>query len=126
MGRTIPLFRIAALLEEEKWKSFRIYLRNNNEKKFFTHMFSFGNLYNSASNSINPIKIYSIMMSIVFHHYRTLTETNFSFHSSSGFEVSSTSSDGVGKDDINEYDNNNKSTTILKQELDNGIISLLS
>jgi hypothetical protein len=90
MGRTIPLFRIAALLEEEKWKSFRIYLRNNNEKKFFTHMFSFGNLYNSASsNSINPIKIYSIMMSIVFHHYRTLTEKNFSFHSSSGFEVSS-------------------------------------
>lgn len=90
-------------------------------------MFSFGNLYNSASsNSINPIKIYSIMMSIVFHHYRTLTEKNFSFHSSSGFEVSSTCSDGVREDDINEYDNNNKSTTILKQELDNGIISLLS
>ena len=28
IGRTIPSFRIAAVLEEEKWKEFRKYLRN--------------------------------------------------------------------------------------------------
>ena len=33
MGRTIPSFRIAAVLEEEEWKLFRKYLRNKNEKE---------------------------------------------------------------------------------------------
>ena len=77
MGRTIPSFRIAAVLEEEKWKSFRICLRNKNEKKLFTHMFSISNLYNSASsNSIIPIRRYPILMSIVFDHFKTLKEKN--------------------------------------------------
>ena len=59
MGRTIPSFRIAAVLEEKNWKLFRKYLRNKNEKKLFTHMFSFANLYNSAcSNAVNPIRIH--------------------------------------------------------------------
>ena len=35
MGRTIPSFRNATVLEE-KWKLFRKYLRNKNEKKIFT------------------------------------------------------------------------------------------
>jgi hypothetical protein len=77
MGRTIPSFRIAVVLEEKKWKEFRKYLRNNNEKKLFTHMFSIANLYNSASsNAVNPIRIYPIMMSIVLHHYKALKEKN--------------------------------------------------
>jgi hypothetical protein len=39
MGRTIPSFRIAAVLEEEKkWELFRKYLRNKNEKKLFKHI----------------------------------------------------------------------------------------
>jgi hypothetical protein len=29
MGRTIPSFRIAAVLEENTWKSFRKYLNKN-------------------------------------------------------------------------------------------------
>ena len=58
MGRTIPSFRIAAALEEEeKWKLFRKYLKNKNEKKLFTHMFSTARLYNSAcSYSSIPIR----------------------------------------------------------------------
>jgi hypothetical protein len=44
-------------------------------------------------------------------------EKNFFFHSSSGFDFSLPSSDG-GDEDINDYDKNNKATTILKQELD--------
>lgn len=77
MGRTIPSFRIAVVLEEKKWKEFKKYLRNKNEKKLFTHIFSIANYYNSASsNAVNPIRIYPIMMSIVLHHYKTLKEKN--------------------------------------------------
>jgi hypothetical protein len=43
MDRTIPSFRIATVIEE-KWKLFRKYLKNKNEKKLFTHMFSIANL----------------------------------------------------------------------------------
>ena len=119
MGRTIPSFRIAAILEEEKWKLFRKYLRNKNEKRLFTNMFSIVTLYNSAcSYAVIPIRIFPILMSIVFHHYKILTEKNFFFHSSSGFDFSLPSSDGEGDGDINDYDKNNNTTTLLKQELD--------
>src|SRR5215211_2962588 len=76
MGRTIPSFRIAALLEEKEWKLFRKYL-NKKDKKAFDDMFSIARLYNSAcSYSTIPIRIYPIMISIVFHHYKTLTKNN--------------------------------------------------
>ena len=39
MGRTIPSFRIADILEEKEWKLFRKYL-NKNDKKAFDNMFS--------------------------------------------------------------------------------------
>jgi hypothetical protein len=51
MGRTIPSFRIAAVLEKEKWKLFRKYFRNKHEKKLFIHVLSIANLYNSASSN---------------------------------------------------------------------------
>ena len=43
-------------------------------------MFSTANLYNSAcSNSVNPIRINPIMMSIILHHYKMLKERTSSF-----------------------------------------------
>ncbi len=110
MGRTIPSFRIAAVLEYNKWKLFRKYLKNKNEKKLFTHMFLTANLYNSAcSNAANPIRIHPIMMSIILHHYKMLKEQTSSFV---GFHNSS-------NDDNNYiYDHNNIDSTILKQELE--------
>src|SRR5215211_5851321 len=40
-------------------------------------MFSIARLYNSAcSNATIPIRIYPIMMLIIFHHYKTLTKNN--------------------------------------------------
>jgi hypothetical protein len=109
MGRTISSFRIAAILEENEWKLFRKYLRNKNEKKLFTNMFSIANLYNSAcSNAVNPIIIHPIMMSLILHHYKMLKERTSSFV---GFDYSSTND--------NDYDyNNNNHSTILKQEID--------
>ena len=103
MERTIPSFRIAVVLEEKKWKEYRKCLRNKNEKKLFTHMFSIANLYNSASsNAVNPIRIYPIMMSIVFHHYKTLKEMNLLF---------------VDNED-NNIGNDINNTILLKREID--------
>jgi hypothetical protein len=75
MGRTIPSFRIAVVLEEKTWKQYRKYLNNKNDRKVFDNMFSTAMLYCSAcSYSIIPIRIHPIIMSIVFHHYKILNE----------------------------------------------------
>jgi hypothetical protein len=107
MGRTIPSFRIAAGLEEKKWKQYRKYLNNKQDRKTFDHMFSIANLYNSASSyAAIPIRIHLIMMSIVFHHYKTLKEKNNALM--------------LGPSDLqldNYYYNNNNSI-ILQKELD--------
>ena len=108
MGRTIPSFRIAAVIEEEKWKPFRKYLKNQNEKKLFAHMFSIANYYNSASsNAVNPIRINPIIMSIIFYHYKTLKEKNL-------FDKDYLAAAG-SKMDINIDNNNNP---ILKREIE--------
>ena len=76
MGRTIPSFRIAAVLEEKTWKEYREYL-NKNDRTAFDKLFTVATLYNSASSYVAiPIRIHPIMMSIVFHHYKTLKEKN--------------------------------------------------
>ena len=98
MGRTIPSFRIAAVLEEKEWKQYRKYL-NKKDRKVFDNMFSIARLYNSAcSYSVIPIRIYPIMLSIVFHNYKTLlNKSSFKF--------------------VNE-ENYNHNSIILKRELD--------
>ena len=74
MGRTIPSFRIAAVLEEKTWKEYRKYL-NKNDRKIFDNLFNIATLYNSASSyAAIPIRIHPIMMSIIFHHYKILKE----------------------------------------------------
>jgi hypothetical protein len=107
MGRTIPSFRIAAILEEKEWKIFRKYL-NKNDRKLFDNMFSIARLYNSAcSYAVNPIRIYPIMMSIVLHHYKTLKEKNFVKSFSSDFNH------------IDNYDSSsNHNNRILKREIE--------
>ena len=68
MGRTIPSFRIASGLEEKEWKSSKRYLTKKDDKKAFNDMFSISRLYNSACSyaTNHPIRIYPIMMSILF------------------------------------------------------------
>lgn len=76
MGRTIPSFRIATVLEEKTWKQYRKFL-NTNDRKVFDNMFSIAMFYNSASSyAAIPIRIHLIMMSIVFHHYKILTKND--------------------------------------------------
>ena len=80
MGRTVKSFRIAVVLEEEKrWKYYRKFLNNKNDRKVLDNMFSTAMLYNSAcSYSVIPIRIHPIMMFIVFHHYKILNKHLYS------------------------------------------------
>jgi hypothetical protein len=76
MGRTIPSFRIAAILEEKTWKQYRKYL-NKIDRTEFDKMFSIATLYNSASSyAAIPIRLHPIMISLVFYHYKTLKGKN--------------------------------------------------
>jgi hypothetical protein len=73
MGRTIPSFRIASMMEQNEWKVFHKSL-NKSDRKVFDNMFDIAHLYNSAcSYAANPIRINPIFMSIIFHHYEQLT-----------------------------------------------------
>ena len=72
MGRTIPSYRKASLIEEKEWKSFRNSL-DKSDKKIFDQIFSIVHLYISASSYVaKPIRIQPTFMSIIFHHYKQL------------------------------------------------------
>jgi hypothetical protein len=51
MGRTIPSFRIASMMEQNEWKVFRKSL-NKSDRKVFDNMFDIAHLYNSAYERI--------------------------------------------------------------------------
>jgi hypothetical protein len=74
MGRTIPSFRLATAEEKKEWKEFRQAL-DKEDRKTFDNMFLAASLYNSVSSyAARPIRIHPIFMSIIFHHYKQLTE----------------------------------------------------
>jgi hypothetical protein len=80
MGRTIPSFRIAALMEEKRWKIYRQYL-DKQEQKIFKHMFSIAYLFNSASSyAANPIRINPIMFSIALYHQKKISSLKKKFN----------------------------------------------
>src|SRR5439155_19879041 len=74
MGRTIPSFRIASVVEEKEWKSFRNSL-DKSDRKIFDQMFSVAHMYNSASSyTTKPVRIQTILMSIILIHYIKLVK----------------------------------------------------
>jgi hypothetical protein len=74
MGRTIPSYRIVLAIEKAEWKPFRNAL-DKSERKDFDDMFDIPRLYLSAcSNSVQLVPLHPIIMSILFHHYKELTE----------------------------------------------------
>lgn len=74
MGRTIPSFRIALAMEERDWKPFRNAL-DKSERKKLDEMFDIPRFYIPAcSNSVQLVPLHPIIMSILFHHYKELTE----------------------------------------------------
>ena len=74
MGRTVSSFRIAAEIERNKWKEFRSYL-DRKDKKEFDQMYD---LYKSnsaaCSNACRPVVIHTVIMSIIFEHYKQFTK----------------------------------------------------
>ncbi len=74
MGRTIPSFRIASMMEEKEWKVFRKSL-NKSDRKVFDEMVSIPRFYNVAGTmACKPVLIHPILMSIIFEHYKQLTK----------------------------------------------------
>jgi hypothetical protein len=70
--RTIPSYRIATEMENIKWKPFRQAL-SKKDRKMFDEMMTYPRLYNSAgNNACRPQLIHSILMSIIFEHYKQL------------------------------------------------------
>jgi hypothetical protein len=62
MGRTVPSFRIASVMEEKEWKTFRNSL-DKSDRKIFDEMFSIAHLYNSTSSyAAKPIRIQPIFI----------------------------------------------------------------
>jgi hypothetical protein len=65
---------MAAENERTKWKQFRSLL-DKKDRKIFDEMYDCVKLYNSAcSNACRPVVIQSVLMSIIFEHYKQLTK----------------------------------------------------
>jgi hypothetical protein len=61
-------------MEKEDWKPFRNALDKSDRKKF-DDMFDIPRLYTSAcSYAVQPVRLYPILMSILLHHFKELTE----------------------------------------------------
>lgn len=61
-------------MEQAEWKPFRNALDKSDRKKF-DGMFDIPRFYISAcSYSVQYVRLHPILMSIVFHHYKQLTE----------------------------------------------------
>ena len=61
-------------MEEREWKPFRNALDKSDRKKF-DDMFDIPRLYTSAcSYAVQPVRLYPILMSILLHHFKELTE----------------------------------------------------
>jgi hypothetical protein len=70
----MPSFRMALEMEKEDWKPFRNALDKSDRKKF-DHMWDIPRLYTSASSyAVQPVRLYPILMSILLHHFKELTE----------------------------------------------------
>ena len=68
------LILFVSVMEEKERKSFRDSL-DKSERKIFDDMFAISHLYNSAcSYFAKYVRIDSIFMSIIFHHYKQLTK----------------------------------------------------
>ena len=61
--------------EKRRWKPFRNALYDKSDRKDFDKMFDIPRLYTSAcSASVQIIRIHPILMSILLHHFKQLTE----------------------------------------------------
>ncbi len=75
MGRTVPSFRIAEMMEASDWKAFRRALPKR-ERQLFDDMLDTARLYISASSyAVRTSRFEGVGMALLFHHFRELRET---------------------------------------------------
>jgi hypothetical protein len=75
MGRTIPTFSMAIEHEKRRWKPFRNALYDKSDRKDFDRMYDIPRSYTSAcSASLQIIRTHPILISILLHHFKQLTE----------------------------------------------------
>ncbi len=61
-------------MERARWRDFRPLL-NMKDRKMFDQMFSYVRYFNSARMvQASPVVFHSVMMSILFHHFKQLME----------------------------------------------------
>jgi hypothetical protein len=74
MGRTIPSFTLALMEEEPEWREFRRRL-DREDRRAFDELFALPRLYiASCMSSANPVVIEPVFMSILFHHYKQISQ----------------------------------------------------
>ena len=74
MGRTIPSFTLALMEEEPEWREFRRRL-DRKDRKVFDELFALPRLYiASCMSSANPVVIEPVFMSMLFHHYKQVSQ----------------------------------------------------
>jgi hypothetical protein len=62
-------------MEKDEWKPFRSGLDKSDRKRFDEMMFDIPRFYISAySNSVQYVRLYPILMSILLYNYKELTE----------------------------------------------------
>ena len=72
MGRTVPSFRIAEVMEASEWKTFRRSLPKR-ERRLFDEMLDTARLYISASSAaVRTSRFEGVGMALLFNHFREL------------------------------------------------------
>ena len=74
MGKTVPSYRQALESEIEKWKGFRKALRAKDAEAFDKMMNACRNFASAGSMATRPVLLKVILMSILLHQEKTLTE----------------------------------------------------
>jgi len=74
MGKTVPSYRQALESEIEKWKGFRKALRAKDAEAFDKMMNACRNFASAGSMATRPVLLKAILMSILLHQEKTLTE----------------------------------------------------
>ena len=74
MGKTVPSYRQALESEIEKWKGFRKALRAKDAEAFDKMMNACRNFASAGSMTTRPVLLEAMLMSILLHQEKTLTE----------------------------------------------------
>jgi len=65
---------MAAEIERSSWTQFRSYF-DKKDKEEFDHMYDYFKIHSAASsNACRPVVVHTIIMSIIFEHYKQLAK----------------------------------------------------